>query len=112
MSQQPAPVLLSPDKIRALGFEWPGHPVVERQAVMVGGDVDLTATLDRLQSDLDYCERQSGAAGDFGDTWGAPMDDVTDRLDEYAEGAARNRAGVLHIRSVLEALAASDGAGR
>jgi hypothetical protein len=103
----PVPVLISPDRIRALGFEWPGLPVLEKQAVMVGGDVDLTATLERVESDLDYWERQSGAASDFGDTWGAPVEDVSDRLDEYADGAARNLEGVLHIRAILEALAAS-----
>jgi len=42
------------------------------------------------------------------ETWNAPMDDVTDRLDEYHDGVAVNDAAAARLRAILTAIAARD----
>jgi|KBSMisStaDraftv2_1062788.scaffolds.fasta_scaffold168972_2 hypothetical protein len=98
------PTPISPDRIRALGFEWPGAPKLAEAAVMTNGDVDLTATLARVEADLAFYLREISAARMFSRTWDAPIDDVTDRMDEYVEGAAACRAALHHVRAIVAAI--------
>jgi hypothetical protein len=95
--------LISPEGIQALGFEWPGLPILEKTAVMVGGAVDLTATLARLEGTMKFYEGEMNAAYAFSRQWNAPMDDVTDRMGEYAEGVRTYGDAVRRVRAILAA---------
>jgi hypothetical protein len=97
--------MVSVDRIRALGFEWPDLPRLAEAAVTVNGEVDLEATLSRVESSRKYYAGQMGAARDFATTWNAPIDDVTDRMDEYGEGYAANADAAERIRAIMDALA-------
>jgi len=102
------PVTISPDDIRALGFDWPGLPRLEQAAVAADGQVDLETTLSRVEADLRFFQGQIDAARRFSETWNAPMDDVTDRLDKYHDGVAVNDAAAARLRAILTAIAARD----
>ena len=75
--------------------------VVEERAVIVDGRIDLAATLRALERASDFYRRELSAMESFAQTWKAPMDDVSDRHDEYRERADELATAIDHVRSVI-----------
>ena len=95
-------VLLSPERIRLLGLSfWPDYGVLARLAVFDGEEVDLTATLARIESELGSTEQAMSGAREFARTWNAPLDDVT-ALDGERENLVEAASHVRLIMRVAE----------
>ena len=92
------------DQLRALGLD--GSPVIAESAEMDGDRFDPVKTLARLRTRLEFYERELEAMYAFAAKWNAPMEEVTDKDDEYREAAARLRSGIAlleaHIHSGSE----------
>lgn len=75
---------LSVTDIRGLGFDWPKYALVEEYCVIQEGEVDLAATIEKLQSSRAYYKKQLNQAFNFKMQTGADYSDFTDRFDDYA----------------------------
>ena len=49
---------LSAHDIQNLGFDWPKYALIEKYCVIEGGKVDLTRTIERMQSSRAYYKGQ------------------------------------------------------
>jgi hypothetical protein len=90
--------LLSPARINQLGFNWwSDYGVLARLAVFDGEEVDLTATLARIEAELGVTEQAKTGGREFARTWNAPLDDVT-----ALEGDRENLADAAsHVRLIM-----------
>jgi hypothetical protein len=91
-------VLLSPARINLLGLNWwPDFGVLARLAVFDGDDVDLTATLARIESEIGSTEQAMSGARNFARTWNAPLGDAT-----VLEGEWENlKEAASHVRLII-----------
>jgi len=93
------------EQLLALGLD--GSPVIAESAEFDGDRFSPTKTLARLRVWLAHYERELEEMYAFAAKWKAPIEEVTDKHDEYREAAARLRVGI----ALLEAhIATRDGA--
>jgi len=100
---------LSVDDIRALGFEWPKHALIEQYCVTEHDKIDLVQTLHELQSSRAFYQQQISQAYAFRQQTGADYVDFTDRHDDNVQMKYRLERAVAYLESILEALGASQG---
>ena len=94
---------LSATAIRNLGFEWPKYALIEEYAVMEGGKVDLTQTVEKLDSSRAFYQGQLNAAYAFKQQHGADYSDFTDRFDDYARMRRELGAAISYLEKIIEA---------
>lgn len=87
------------EQLRALGLD--DIPVIAESAELDGDRFDPAKTLVRLRTRLEYYERELEGMYAFAAKWNAPLEDVTDKDDEFREAAARLRAGIARLEAVL-----------
>jgi hypothetical protein len=98
----------SPKAIRDLGFEWPHSPAIEESAFVIAGEVDLLATLGKLQEKRDACRTQVNAAQKMKADTGADHSDLSDRYDELASTLFDLEGACNYVQSILAALPEDD----
>ena len=94
---------LSADDVQSLGFDWPKYPLIEEYCVMEGGRVDLTQTVERMQSSRAYYRKQLNEAFAFKTRHGADYSDFTDRFDDYARMDRELGVAISYLEEILEA---------
>jgi hypothetical protein len=95
---------LSVEEIRKRGYEWPKYALVEEYAAIEGGRVDLSATIEKLQSSRSFYRRQVSEAYRFKTSTGADYSDFTDRFDEYVRMERELSQAVTYLEAIVEAL--------
>ena len=94
---------LSADDVRNLGFDWPKYSLIEKYCVMGGSKVDLTQTLERMQSSRAFYRKQLNEAFAFKTRYGADYSDFTDRFDDYAQMDRELGVAISYLEEILEA---------
>jgi hypothetical protein len=61
----------SVNDIRKRGYEWPRYALIQEYAVIEGGRVDLSTTLEKVRSSRSFYRRQLGEAYAFKRNTGA-----------------------------------------
>lgn len=95
--------MLSVDEIRGLGFDWPRNALIEEYCVIEAGKVDLTRTIERMQSSQAYYKRQLDEAFAFKTRHGADYSDFTDRFDDYARMHRELGTAIACVEEIIEA---------
>ena len=93
------------DDIRKRGYEWPKYALVDKYAVIEGGRVDLSTTLETLRSSRSFYRRQLNEAYAFKRNTGADYADFTDRFDEYARMERDLGQAIAYLEEIVKALA-------
>src|SRR5262245_26929777 len=92
---------LTPDQIRARGFDWPG-PVEEGVIVAApSGAIDLAATRRQLERLLEFYQRELDAMRAFRDQHNARWEDITDKREEYGFRRVELRESIEYIGAIL-----------
>lgn len=94
---------LSIDEIQALGFDWPRYALIEEYCVIEAGKVDLTRTIERMQSSQAYYQRQLDEAFAFKMRHGADYSDFTDRFDDHARMRRGLSTAIAYVEEIIEA---------
>ena len=97
--------MLSVDEIQRLGFTWPGYALIEQNSVVEQNEIDLSATLERLQAGRAFYKGQLNAAFAFKQQTGADYSDFTDRFDEYARMHRDLGVAISYLQQIMEAAA-------
>jgi hypothetical protein len=92
------------DAIRALGLDWPGHPLIAEHQVVRDGHIDLDATAERLRAGRAEAQRLINAAHAFKQATGADYSDFTDRFDDHVRRLNALQAALAHLGRVLAAV--------
>ncbi len=96
---------LTVDEIRKRAYEWPKYALVEEYAVIEGGQVDLSTTIENLRSSRSFYQQQLDEAYAFKRSTGADYADFTDRFDEYARMKRELSRAIAYLDEIVEALA-------
>jgi hypothetical protein len=99
---------LSVRELRAMGFDWPKHALIEEYCFMEHGKVDLDRTLQSMQSSRSFYRGQINQAFNFKQQTGADYSDFTDRFDEYSRRSHELGDAIAYIEEIIEAVAGSD----
>lgn len=103
-------MLITADRIRALGFDWPPSALVASSCAPADGSpegaIDLMAVLDLLEKNYAYCKSQQDQMYAFASSWDADVDDISDRGEELADKVRAYRGAVEHVKKILAALSA------
>jgi hypothetical protein len=94
---------LSANEIRGLGFDWPRYALIEEYCVMEAGQVDLTRTMERMQSSRAYYKRQLDEAFAFKMRHGADYSEFTDRFDDYSRMHRELNTAIAYVEEIIEA---------
>jgi hypothetical protein len=94
---------LSANEIRGLGFDWPKYALIEEYCVIEEGKLDLTSTIERMQSSQTYYKGQLDEAFAFKMRHGADYSDFTDRFDDYARMHRELGAAIAYVEEIIEA---------
>jgi hypothetical protein len=94
---------MSPTAIRNLGFEWPRYTLVEQYAVMEDDKVNLTQTIEKLDSSRAFYQGQLNAAYAFKQQHSADYSDFTDRFDDYARMRRDLGAAISYLEEIIQA---------
>jgi hypothetical protein len=94
---------LSVDEIRGLGFDWPKYALVEEYCVIQEGEVDLAATIEKLQSSRAYYKKQLNEAFNFKMQTGADYSDFTDRFDDNARMERELGEAIAYLQRIAAA---------
>jgi hypothetical protein len=98
-----ATLSLSEDDIRALGFEWPKHALIEEYCVTEDRGIDLSRTIERLESSRAYYRGQLNEAFAFKQQTGADYADFTDRFDDNARMHRQLSQAVAYLEEIVAA---------
>ena len=96
---------VSVEDIRKRGYKWPKDALIQEYAVIEGGQVDLSTTLENLRSSRAFYRRQLNAAYAFKRNTGADYADFTDRFDEYARMERDLCQAIAYLEQIVQALA-------
>ena len=91
------------DDIQSLGFDWPKHALIEQYCVIEDGKVDLTRTIERMQSSRAYYKKQLDEAFAFKMQTGADYSDFTDRFDDNARANRELGQAISYLEEIIEA---------
>jgi hypothetical protein len=94
---------LSVYDIQSLGFEWPKYALVQEYCVFEDGRIDLTRTIERMESSRAYHKRQLDEAFAFKMQTGADYSDFTDRFDDYARMDRELGQAISYLQEIIEA---------
>jgi alpha-beta hydrolase superfamily lysophospholipase len=95
---------LSVDELRARGFDWPKYALIEEHCVVQEGQVDLDATVEKLQSSRAYYRRQLTQAFNFRQQTGADYSDISDRYDDDARMERDLGAAIAYLQEIIQSL--------
>jgi len=95
---------LSAHDIRNLGFDWPKYAFTEEHCVMEDGKVELTRTIERMQSSRAYYRRQLNEAFNFKMQTGADYSDFTDRFDDNARMERALGQAIAYLEEIIRAV--------
>ena len=93
--------MLSAAEIRRLGFDWPRNALIEQDCVIHEGVVDLTATIEKLQSSRAFYRKQLNEAYKFKMQTGADYSDFTDRFDDYARMERELGEAIAYLQGIV-----------
>jgi hypothetical protein len=99
---------LSLDEIRKQGHA-STYTLLENEAMLEQGKLDLTATLEKLRARRAFYRRQLNAAHTFKRATGADYADLIDRMNEYAEIERDLGRTIAYLEQIAEALDAEPG---
>ena len=94
---------LSVRDIRNLGFDWPKVALIEEYCVIEDGKVDLSRTIERMQSSRAYYKKQLDEAFAFKMQTGADYSDFTDRFDDNARLNRELGQAISYLEEIIEA---------
>jgi hypothetical protein len=94
---------LSAGDIRALGFAWPKHAIIEEYCTVEAGRVDLGKTLEAMQSSRAFYQGQINQAFNFKMQTGADYSDFTDRFDDYARMKRELGTAITYLEEIVRA---------
>ena len=77
-------MLISEDKIRALGFEWPKYKLVAQYLEISDGNINLAGMIAKMEQSRSFYRKQLNDAFKFKMHTGADYGEFTNRFDEYA----------------------------
>jgi hypothetical protein len=95
---------LTVSAIRDLGFDWPKYAQIEEYCVMEEGKVDLTSTLEAMETSRAFYQGQLNAAFNFKQQTGADYSDFTDRFDDYARMHRDLGVAVSYLEEIVRKL--------
>ena len=95
---------LSTHDIQNLGFDWPKYVLIEKYCVIEDGKVDLTRTIERMQSSRAYYKKQLDEAFAFKMQTGADYSDFTDRFDDNARMNRELGQAIAYLEEIIEAV--------
>lgn len=87
--------------IKNLGFEWPRYPLIERYCGMEDGKINLTQTLEKMQSSRTYYKKQLNDAFAFKRQTGADYSDFSDHFDDYARMERELSEAITYIEEII-----------
>ena len=93
---------VSAERIKRLGFDWPKDPLIERHGVTEDGKVNLTKTLDALQSSRAHYRKRLNEAFNFKVQTGADYSDFTDRFDDDARAERDLAQAISYLEKIME----------
>lgn len=94
---------LSAHDIQNLGFDWPKYALIEEYCVIEDGKVDLTRTIERMQSSRAYYKKQLDEAFAFKMQTGADYSDFTDRFNDNARMNRELGQAISYLQEIIEA---------
>ena len=94
---------LSVDDIQNLGFDWPKYALIEEYCVIEDGKVDLTKTIEKMQSSWAYYKKQLDEAFAFKMQFGADYSDFTNRYDDNARMNRKLGEAISYLEEIIEA---------
>ena len=94
---------LTLDDIQDLGFDWPKYALIGEYCVIEEGKVDLTRTMERMQSSRAYYKRQLDEAFAFKMRTGADYSDFTNRFDDNARMNRELSQAISYLEEIIEA---------
>jgi hypothetical protein len=94
---------LSAYDIQRLGFDWPKYALIRECCVIEDGKIDLTRTIEGLQSSQAYYQKQLRDAFNFKVQSGADYSDFTDRFDDYARIERDLGLAISYLEKIVEA---------
>ena len=92
------------EDIRRLGFDWPKYALIEEYCVLEDGQVDLTATVERMRSSRSYYRKQLNEAFAFKQQSGADYSDFTDRFDDNARTDRELGVAISYLEEITAAM--------
>jgi hypothetical protein len=99
---------LSVRDIRDLGFDWPKYALIEKHQVLEDGKVDLTRTIERIESSRAYYRKQLNQAFNFKQQTGADYSDFTDRFDDDARMERELGQAIAYLQEITAAVEAAE----
>ena len=99
---------LSVQDIRNLGFDWPKYALIEEYGIIEDGKVDLSRTIERMQSSRSYYRQQLNQAFNFKQQTGADYADFTDRFDDHAHMERELDQAIAYLEKIRTAIEAAD----
>lgn len=100
-------IILSIEKIMALGFEWPHTTTIQAYAVVENGKVNMDKTLAHLRQSFTFYNNQITAAYNFKTQTGADYSDFTDKFDDYVRMERQLREAIHYMEQIQIALSKS-----
>jgi len=94
---------LSVDDIQNLGFDWPKYELIGEYCVIEDGKVDLTKTIEKMQSSRAYYKKQLDEAFAFKMQFGADYSDFTNRYDDNARMNRKLGEAISYLEEIIEA---------
>ncbi|MFC1848617.1 hypothetical protein ACFL27_00270 [candidate division CSSED10-310 bacterium] len=94
---------LSAHDIQNLGFDWPKYALIEQYCVIEDGKVDLTRTIEKMQSSRAYYKKQLNEAYAFKKQTGADYSDFTDRFDDNARMDRELGQALSYLEGIMKA---------
>ena len=87
--------------IKNLGFDWPRYPLIEGYFGMEDGKINLTQTLEKMQSSRTYYKKQLNDAFAFKRQTGADYSDFSDQFDDYARMERELGEAITFIEEII-----------
>ena len=87
--------------IRNLGFDWPRYPFIEGYCVKEDDKINLTQTLEKMQSSRTYYKKQLNDAFAFKRQTGADYSDFSDQFDDYARMERELGEAITFIEEII-----------
>ncbi|MCP4358276.1 MAG: hypothetical protein GY796_09705 [Chloroflexi bacterium] len=94
---------LTADKIRSLGFAWPKYETVVEYAVVKDGQIDIAATIEKVEASRAFYKGQLNQAFAFKSQHGADYSDFTNRHEEYSRKYHQLGQIVAYLNEILRA---------
>ncbi|HLL00239.1 MAG TPA: TIGR02996 domain-containing protein [Myxococcaceae bacterium] len=91
-------------RIKALGFTWPGERRIAELCVLVDGAVDLDATLAALENDLPDARASYDQMVAFARMMGAPVDETTSLREQIEGRYFGGQRGIERLRAIRQSV--------